>query len=66
MVRLMPQLEQFFHYRNLDVSTVKELARRWNPEMMQGFRKNASHQALDDIRGSIAELLYYRSHFFRI
>lgn len=66
LARLMPQLEQFFHYRNLDVSTVKELARRWNPDILQGFKKNASHQALDDIRGSIAELVYYRSHFFRI
>ncbi|HUX82579.1 MAG TPA: oligoribonuclease [Halothiobacillus sp.] len=65
MVRLMPQLEQFFHYRNLDVSTVKELARRWHPDILQGVKKNASHQALDDIRGSIGELVYYRTHFFR-
>lgn len=65
MVRLMPQLEQYFHYRNLDVSTVKELARRWQPEILQGIKKNATHQALDDIRGSIGELVYYREHFFR-
>lgn len=65
MVRLMPQLEQFFHYRNLDVSTIKELARRWHPDVLQGLKKSASHQALDDIRGSIGELVYYRTHFFR-
>jgi oligoribonuclease len=66
LVRLMPQLEQFFHYRNLDVSTVKELARRWNPSVFQGLKKGANHQALDDIRGSIGELVYYRSTFFRL
>ncbi len=65
LVRCMPQLEQFFHYRNLDVSTVKELARRWQPDVLSGVKKNASHQAMDDIRGSIAELQYYRQHFFR-
>ena len=66
LVRYMPQLEAFFHYRNLDVSTVKELARRWKPEVAQGFRKESSHQALDDIRDSVAELRYYREHFFRV
>lgn len=66
LVRYMPQLEAFFHYRNLDVSTVKELARRWKPEVAHGFRKESSHQALDDIRDSVAELSYYREHFFRV
>ena len=62
--RLMPELEQFFHYRNLDVSSVKELAKRWRPEIMSGLKKNASHLAMDDIRDSIAELKYYREYFF--
>lgn len=66
MARLMPELEAFFHYRNLDVSTVKELARRWAPEVYQGFNKDSSHLALDDIRDSIAELRYYREHFLTI
>lgn len=65
MARLMPDLEDFFHYRNLDVSTIKELARRWAPTVLQGVRKNSNHQALDDIRGSIAELSYYRATFFK-
>ncbi|HNG09905.1 MAG TPA: exonuclease domain-containing protein, partial [Agitococcus sp.] len=56
----------FFHYRNLDVSTVKELARRWRPEIMQGFSKQSSHLALNDIRDSIDELRYYREYFFRV
>ncbi len=60
MARLMPELEAFFHYRNLDVSTLKELARRWAPEITQGFTKESSHQALEDIRDSIDELRYYR------
>ena len=60
MHRLMPELEQFFHYRNLDVSSVKELAKRWRPEIMSGLKKNASHLAMDDIRDSIAELKYRR------
>ncbi|MFT4020298.1 MAG: oligoribonuclease [Acinetobacter sp.] len=64
MHRLMPELEQFFHYRNLDVSTVKELAKRWRPEIMSGLKKDASHLALDDIRDSIRELKYYREYFF--
>lgn len=66
MVRYMPQLEAFFHYRNLDVSTVKELARRWRPELPAGFVKTGTHQALDDIHESINELEYYREHFFRM
>ncbi len=61
--RLMPELEAYFHYRNLDVSTLKELARRWAPAVYQGFEKKGSHLALDDIRESIAELRYYREHF---
>ncbi len=65
MHRLMPELEQFFHYRNLDVSSVKELARRWRPELMAGIRKESSHLALDDVRDSIRELRYYREYFFR-
>ncbi len=62
--RLMPELEQFFHYRNLDVSSVKELAKRWRPEIMSGLKKQASHLAMDDIRDSIRELKYYREYFF--
>jgi oligoribonuclease len=61
----MPELERYFHYRNLDVSTLKELARRWRPELMDGLKKSATHLALDDIRESIAELRYYREHFLR-
>jgi oligoribonuclease len=64
--RWMPRLEQFFHYRNLDVSTLKELARRWAPEVLDGFSKQSSHLALDDIRDSIAELRYYRDHFLHL
>ncbi len=65
MHRLMPELEQFFHYRNLDVSSIKELARRWRPELMAGLKKESSHLALDDVRDSIRELRYYREYFFR-
>ncbi len=65
LARLMPSLEGYFHYRNLDVSTLKELARRWAPEVYQGFTKDSSHLALDDIRDSIAELRHYREHFLR-
>ncbi len=65
LARQMPELERYFHYRNLDVSTVKELARRWRPELLKGFQKTASHLAQDDIYESIAELRYYRAHFFR-
>ena len=64
MARLMPELERYFHYRNLDVSTIKELARRWAPQILDGFTKRGAHLALDDIRDSIAELRYYRGHFF--
>ena len=66
MVRHMPRLEAFFHYRNLDVSTVKELARRWRADVYAGFSKQSSHLALDDIRDSIAELRHYRDTFFRM
>lgn len=62
LVKYMPKLEAFFHYRNLDVSTLKELARRWKPEVLDGFTKQGSHLALDDIKDSIAELVYYREH----
>jgi oligoribonuclease len=61
----MPKLEAFFHYRNLDVSTLKELARRWRPELLAGFRKQQAHTALADIHESIDELAYYREHFLR-
>ena len=60
LVRLMPRLERYFHYRNLDVSTLKELARRWSPELVDGFSKAGSHTALADIRESVSELAYYR------
>ncbi len=66
MARLMPELEAYFHYRNLDVSTLKELARRWKPEIYNGFSKDSSHLAMDDIRDSIEELRYYREHFIRL
>ena len=63
LYRYMPQLEQWLHYRNLDVSTLKELARRWAPKLSNGFSKQNTHRALDDIRESIAELRYYRDNF---
>tara|TARA_Y100001949_G_C15970880_1_gene323802 strand:+ start:1267 stop:1827 length:561 start_codon:yes stop_codon:yes gene_type:complete len=66
LVKYMPELEAFFHYRNLDVSTLKELAKRWNPEVVSTFTKAGSHQALDDIRESIDELKHYRSGFLRL
>ena len=66
MVKHMSELEAFFHYRNVDVSTIKELVRRWQPELLDQFTKSGSHQALDDIRESIAELQFYRSHVFKI
>jgi oligoribonuclease len=62
MHRLMPELEGWFHYRNLDVSTIKELAARWAPQLLEGFTKQNRHEALSDIRESIEELRYYRSH----
>lgn len=66
LYRHMPELEQFFHYRNLDVSTIKEIARRWKPEVLDGVQKKGSHLALDDIRDSIAELQHYREVFFKL
>ncbi len=66
MVRGMPKLERYFHYRNLDVSTVKELARRWRPEVAEGVKKSSSHLAMDDIKDSIEELKHYRTHFFKV
>jgi oligoribonuclease len=66
LARLMPSLEAFFHYRNLDVSTLKELALRWAPNVAEGFRKNSTHLALDDVRDSIRELQYYRDHLLRL
>ena len=66
MARLMPELESFFHYRNLDVSTLKELASRWKPEAMDGFVKKGAHLALDDILESIEELKHYRNSFLRL
>ncbi len=61
MARLMPELERYFHYRNLDVSTIKELARRWAPSVLNGFHKESAHTALSDVRDSIAELQHYRT-----
>ncbi|EKM94920.1 oligoribonuclease [Stutzerimonas degradans] len=66
LYRQMPELERYFHYRNLDVSTLKELAARWAPQIMQGFSKSGTHLALDDIRDSIAELRHYREHFIKV
>ena len=63
MARHMPELEAFFHYRNVDVSTLKELARRWKPDILAGFKKAQAHTALADIQESIEELAYYREHF---
>lgn len=63
MQRYMPELEAFFHYRNIDVSTIKELCRRWNPEIMKGFEKRGAHTALADIQESIDELQFYRRHW---
>ena len=65
LVRYMPALERHFHYRNLDVSTLKELARRWAPEVAAGYTKESSHRTLDDIRDSVRELAYYRKHLFK-
>jgi oligoribonuclease len=66
MARHMPQLEQFFHYRNVDVSTIKELCRRWKPELISGFKKHQMHTALADILESVEELRYYREHFIKL
>ena len=65
LYRYMPKLEAYFHYRNIDVSTLKELAARWAPEVKEGFNKESTHQALDDIIESIEELRYYRENFIR-
>lgn len=65
LAREMPALERFFHYRNLDVSTLKELVRRWAPQVLHGLQKNSTHLALDDIYESINELKHYRQHFIR-
>lgn len=64
--KYMPDFEDYFHYRNLDVSTVKELARRWKPEVLEKVVKTGAHLALDDIRESIAELKIYQEHFFKV
>jgi oligoribonuclease len=66
MARGMPKLEAFFHYRNLDVSTLKELCRRWKPELASGFKKHQKHTALADIIESVEELRYYREHFIKL
>jgi oligoribonuclease len=66
LARYMPELEAWFHYRNLDVSTLKELVARWRPDLIDGFTKKSTHRALDDIRESIEELRYYREHFLRL
>lgn len=65
LARHMPKLEAYFHYRNLDVSTLKELAKRWRPELVDGFKKASKHEALADIYESIEEMKYYREHFIR-
>lgn len=65
LARCMPRLEDFFHYRNLDVSTLKELAKRWSPEAYSGFTKTSSHLAMDDVRDSINELRHYREFLIR-
>ncbi len=66
LVRYMPRLEAWLHYRNLDVSTLKELAKRWKPEVYNGFKKAQSHTALADVHESIDELVHYREHFLRL
>ena len=66
LVRYMPQLNDYFHYRNLDVSTLKELAVRWKPDMLKKFSKKNAHLALEDIKESIAELSFYREHFINL
>ena len=66
LARWMPELEAYFHYRNLDVSTLKELAKRWKPEIMSGMKKHGKHEALADIYESIEEMKYYRTHFLNV
>lgn len=65
LARWMPSLERHFHYRNLDVSTLKELCRRWAPQVAAGFTKDSTHLAMDDVRDSVSELRYYREHFLQ-
>lgn len=66
LARCMPELEAYFHYRNLDVSSLKELARRWAPKVEKSFKKRSSHLAMDDIKDSIRELEHYREHFIKL
>ena len=66
MARCMPELEAYFHYRNLDVSSLKELARRWAPKVEKAFKKKSSHLAMDDVKDSIRELQHYREHFIKL
>lgn len=66
LARCMPELEKFFHYRNLDVSTIKELAMRWAPVVAKGYSKNSAHLALEDVKDSIRELVHYREQFFKL
>jgi oligoribonuclease len=66
LARLMPRLEDYFHYRNIDVSTIKELCRRWNAPLLEGFTKKGAHTALADIEESVAELKYYRQYMGEI
>lgn len=66
LVKYMPELEAYMHYRNIDVSTLKELAKRWKPEVVSSFNKKGAHQALDDIKESIDEMLHYRQHFLAL
>ena len=66
MARWMPKLEEYFHYRNLDVSTLKELAKRWKPDMAKGVKKHGKHEALADIYESIEEMKHYREHFLKL
>jgi oligoribonuclease len=66
LVRYMPKLEEYFLYRNLDVSTLKELVRRWRPDLVSGLMKQGKHEALADVHESIDELRYYRNHFLRV
>lgn len=65
LANYMPKLEAYFHYRNLDVSSIKELAKRWSPELLKGFKKSGAHLAMDDVKDSIEELKYYRKTFFK-
>ena len=66
LANYMPELEAFFHYRNLDVSSLKELVKRWKPDIQAGLQKRATHQAMEDIKDSVNELIYYREHFLAV